>query len=202
MEKDERKVKEHLKKKLEKESQYRVFLDTSLRSGRLYEHWMSWFKDRNLPLPQPDIDIIVVDEKRCLQGVEVKYIKPKGKSLSHSYYEGIEEALGLTKFGFSCVHLWHCFDKEIPLEKICEYGNNTAGLIKSLKLPINFDCVIVPEDWGKDLEVVILELRQKLPQRISSLLYGKENPLWDSEVGRKFQEFLRAHLGKIPSPDI
>lgn len=36
-------------------------------------------------------------------------------SLNQPYYAGIDEALALLKFGFSCVSLWHFYDADVAM---------------------------------------------------------------------------------------
>jgi hypothetical protein len=55
-----------------------------------------------IPPLQPEIDMILCKGQSML-AIELKYFKRKGNSLNHSFYEGIEQALALLRWGFDHV---------------------------------------------------------------------------------------------------
>jgi len=61
-----------------------------------------------VPPLQPEIDMIFCKNK-TMMAVELKYFKRKGNGLSHSFYEGIEQALALLRWGFDNVALWQLY---------------------------------------------------------------------------------------------
>ena len=99
-----------------KERYQKVYLNINLASHKFYDHWIEWWGASSLPA-QPQIDLLIVD-RLTLLAVELKYfrmVKGKGRGrVNYPFYEGIEEALALLRFGFACVSLWQCFDREMP----------------------------------------------------------------------------------------
>ena len=70
-------------------------------------------------------------------------MKKEGKGLSHSYYEGIDQALANLRLGVDYSWLWHFFDKEISKEQIFEYCEACYNLITWLKLPIGYSAYYI-----------------------------------------------------------
>lgn len=136
------KITKALQRELEKEKignapRFRVRTVNLTKTYRKYHQ--EWHPEKLLNLPQPDIDLAILDNRRELLMVEVKYFKlDKKGNIDQPYYSGIDQALALIRFGPKCVSLWHCFDEEMPIEKIDTYSRNTAKLIRVLALPINY----------------------------------------------------------------
>ena len=129
------KITKALQKELEKEKignalRFRVRTINLTKTYRKYHQ--EWHPEKLLNLPQPDIDLAILDSNRELLMIEAEYFRFKDKEnkiLTQPYYSGIGQVSALTRFGPRCVSLWHCFDREIPVEKIDTYSRNTAELI-------------------------------------------------------------------------
>ncbi len=184
-------------------------------SREYYSYWREWHRPLlGPPAPppaQPDIDILIVDIKLQLLGIEVKYMKPKLTEdmkrlkrafFQRSFYEGIGEALALLRFGFTCVSLWHCFSIDAGASIIRSYREATRNLIDSLKLPINYKALkIIKRDGEPSLLDVthISDLTKALHPNFRSLPYGALNPLQKDNEVKNNENFLRNAL-RIPFP--
>ncbi|MFX0115330.1 MAG: hypothetical protein ACFFB3_12345 [Candidatus Hodarchaeota archaeon] len=96
-----------------------------------------------IPPLQPEIDMILC-KRDTLIAVELKHFKRKGRSLNHSFYEGIEQALALLRWGFDHVALWQLFEESISPAELWFYGGWTWKFLHAepkdggLKLPLEF----------------------------------------------------------------
>jgi len=96
-----------------------------------------------VPPLQPEIDMIFCKKKE-MTAVELKYFQRKGNGLNHSFYEGIEQALALLRWGFDYVALWHLYASSITKEELWFYGGWTWWFIQTphkyggLGLPLEF----------------------------------------------------------------
>lgn len=81
--------------------------------------------------------------------VELKYFKRKGGGLNHSFYEGIEQALALLRWGFDHVALWQLFEEDISKDELWFYGGWTWAFLHDkperggLGLPIEFTFMMI-----------------------------------------------------------
>jgi len=64
----------------------------------------------SIPPPQPEVDMILVDDLDIMRAVEIKWIGATKRGISPSYYRGLDQALAYLSFGFHQVALWCCFD--------------------------------------------------------------------------------------------
>ncbi|MHA1645661.1 MAG: hypothetical protein ACTSV0_11585 [Candidatus Freyarchaeota archaeon] len=177
-----------------------VFVDINLASNRFYPDWEKWWGP-NPPPAQPDIDLLLVDHRHNLWAIEIKYIKlEKGGKTNYSYYAGLDQALALLRFGFSGVSLWHCFDAEIPLDKIKSYVKSLNSLLLSDKIfshrpPIEYESLLVDKVEGQ-IKLKTFNPDFSMGERIPSG-YGYQNPLRETYEAKKIDDFLRRVL-KIP----
>jgi hypothetical protein len=101
-----------------------------------------------IPPLQPEIDMIFCKGNEMM-AVELKYFQRRGKGLDHSFYEGIEQALALLRWGFDYVALWQLFDSSIRKEELWFYGGWTWYFLHGeanqggLNLPIDFTFMLV-----------------------------------------------------------
>ena len=192
--KEEKRIADVLAEELRK-ADFEVYTRISLASRKYYSHWEKYWEAELMPYAQPDIDLLLVDRRRQLLAIEVKYLKRK----RITYYAGIGEALALLRFGFLSVSLWLCFSEKVPLEEARRCGRITEELIRALGLPINFSAIRVMESGeGTQLKEIVPNSpveKFKIPS-----LYGKENPFRETQQAKRAEEFLRMVL-KIPKPE-
>lgn len=106
-------------------------------------------KPNVVPPLQPEIDMILCKDK-TMMAIELKYFRRKRRGLDHSFYEGIEQALALLRWGFDYVALWQLFEHpSISPEELWFYGGWTWNFLHAphehggLKLPIEFTFMLV-----------------------------------------------------------
>jgi hypothetical protein len=93
---------------------------------------------------QPEIDLIYAlkgDSSRGLQvfAAEVKYIRlTKDRQASHSYYEGLDEALALLILGFDSALLIHLIDSELLETVLLKAIKLLSMLVEYMRLPIGY----------------------------------------------------------------
>ncbi|MCJ7559883.1 hypothetical protein MUO79_04605 [Candidatus Bathyarchaeota archaeon] len=102
-----------------------------------------------VPPLQPEIDMILC-KGRTMMAIELKYFRRKGRGLDHSFYEGIEQALALLRWGFDYVALWQLFEHpSIGKDELWFYGGWTWNFLHAppeyggLNLPLEFTFMLV-----------------------------------------------------------
>lgn len=161
------------------------------------------------PPLQPEIDMILCKENKMI-AVEIKYFEMKGNSLNRSFYEGIEQALALLRWGFDNVALWQLFDESVGAEELYFYGIWTWKFLhapperEGLGLPIDFTMLQVKANQtGYDFYPVIPEkdnhgVRLKLlppPYDPRFLITTSQpNPLINSEQAQRLRSILTEWL--------
>jgi excisionase family DNA binding protein len=198
---NEKELTELLYQKLQESNSFKeIKAHINLASRKFYSHWKKWYKssyfEPSVPPPaQPEIDLLLVDSRFQLFGVEIKHMIPKGETFNQSFYAGVGEAIALLRFGFKCVSLWHCFEISATEPAIWGYRDATQKLIYSLSLPINYNALKLIEREQKvdflDITNTIDFSKAPMPS-FGSLPYGLSNPLCDKddEVERN-EDFLR-----------
>lgn len=114
----------------------------NLATKRFEEVWKVWWT-RELP-PKLEIDFILAFEdlqreidEALLVGVEVKYFRLDTRSrITLNFYEGLQQALAYTLFGFDGVSLWHVFHSGLSEETVRSYSQATKRIIDEFKLPV------------------------------------------------------------------
>jgi hypothetical protein len=104
---------------------FKVYLNKQVHTERMKfkQFWQRQNLDtKDIPPPQPEIDMILIDDFDIVRAVEIKWIKVTKKGIRPSYYEGLDQALAYLSFGFHQVALWCCFDGNALTDKeIDEY---------------------------------------------------------------------------------
>lgn len=199
--KDETDLASVLKSNL-KEQFKEVCSNINLASYNFYKHWKKWFGPI-MPPAQPQIDLLLVDSRFQILAVELKYFRIIKKArVNYPFYDGIEEALALLRFGFLCVSLWHCFDVEVPISVVSRYTREATNLINALNLPIEYRGILIDKSddnvvfkrFSAVAGAIYVAQEPELPS-----CYGKLNPLKSTEDSKKMLDFLRSIL-RIPTP--
>lgn len=92
---------------------------------------------------------MILCKDQTILGIELKFFRKKGSGLNHSFYEGIEQALALLRWGFDHVALWQLFEEGISAEELWFYGGWTWKFLHAepkdggLNLPIEFTFMLV-----------------------------------------------------------
>lgn len=116
---------------------FRVHLNIQVktRSKKFRSFWEAEGLDpEDVPPPQPEIDMILEDDKGDMRAVELKVIRKGKQGIIPSYYRGIGQTLAYLSFGFPQVALWLCFDGDTMEDKeICDYNKAFGKIIFPLK---------------------------------------------------------------------
>lgn len=165
----------------------------------------------------PDIDILLTDRissQPPLIGAEVKAIYlGKGTRLNINFYDGLDEALALLRFGLDRVLLFQVFI--VPLKNGMQansmvktfvyYPIPTREIIRTLNLPISYtpslDFAIGDHLVPDPMQVIDLRDPKAFPSQNQLILRSRaKNPFLDSELSypmaiRNFiiDRFLRKH---------
>lgn len=164
----------------------------------------------------PDIDILLSPEAEVppkLIGVEVKVIYlGNGDRANIRFYEGLDEALALLRFGLDAVRLWQVFvmpetdenAREQMISRFVEYQLPMRDIIRTLQLPIgytpSFDFANGNQLSRDPFKVVDLKDSDGVPYGGKLILPPRSNPFLNSSlrcptVIRNFllEKYLRKH---------
>jgi len=167
---------------------YNPYAKINLASYKMDEHFEKWFKTKLPLLTQPEIDIITCEEQgRKLRAHEVKYFRAVDKGINYGFYEGLDEALALLRFGFDDVALVHIFDEEISAEQMNDYAKEMQKLLEATNSPVHYDYYLLKSDKSFD------------KQYIYNFKATRSNPFLYDENSRKIISLIRGLL-RIPSP--
>jgi len=117
-----------------------VYKNKNLSTKEFQDIWSEWWKGR-LP-PRTEVDIILIFEnpmealdKALIGCIEIEYFSTKDIT-KKNFYEGLQQVLAFSIFGFDGLCLWHMFSPEIEENVIVNYANTMGELISGFKLPI------------------------------------------------------------------
>jgi len=155
------------------ETRFKVYLNkrVSTHTKKFKRFWQKKNLDiTDIPPPQPEIDMIVVDDFNSMRAVEIKVVKETKKGIRPSYYIGLGQALAYLSFGFPQVALWLCYDgNSLDDSKIYEYNDAFSEIRQPIK---------------NLLDVTYFKiLREKEALHIKTGLYNQHGRWWQSGVG-------------------
>jgi hypothetical protein len=159
---------------------------------------------------QPDVDILF-RKGDDIRAVEVKVFHLNAaKTLSRSYYEGLDQALALLRLGFNRVALWHIFDMDIELVKFVSYGSSMQIFVRQqLRLPLDFTAMYIAKDNGgyrfvptqpllKDREtgqLITARSLRAIDDPLLPFVWETNNPLLKDELVAKTRTAMLEWLG-------
>jgi hypothetical protein len=187
-----------------------VFKRINLAARRFEEVWKVWWSGE-VP-PKLEVDLVlafedwarVIDEA-LLVAIEVKYFKSGQKSKSSlNFYEGLQQALAYTLFGFDGVSLWHMFDSNLSDETVRSYSQAMASLINEYKLPVLYLASQVASAGDEVRVVHYTSVWLHEPQELGYALRSykhyfadatKRNPLLKDDEVRRRRSTIKTMLG-------
>lgn len=96
----------------------------------------------NVPILQPDLDMIFKEKSGKLNAVRVESFTSSEFGKNMSFYRGIGQALALHRYGFDNVALWHFIPDDIPLDAIKKCGAETWSFISNeMQMPLDFSYI-------------------------------------------------------------
>ena len=118
-------------------SSFKVYVNKTVNthSKTFRQFWEAeGFDATDIPSPQPEIDLILEDDRGVMRAVELKVIKKGKRCIRPSYYVGIGQTLAYLSFGFPQVALWLCFNGDSLEDKeILEYNSAFEKIVAPLK---------------------------------------------------------------------
>jgi len=189
-------------KRLEEVGDYKlIFCRRRLTSKKFIDYWNSQYGGIPPPI-QPDIDILVIRDNFWI-AIELKFIP--AASGRYPTYLGLEQAIGLLRFGFDRVCLWHCYSAQVNEEEIARRLRETRNLIQKIQLPVLFTGLLArgtPEELqlvrveADDYPQPHLKIVDKLPRL---RLVSRRNPFWPDEdyLRDKDVRVLREYIGHV-----
>lgn len=155
-------------------TRFRIYLNKPVQTYS--EKFKKFWKTKNLnsldiPPSQPEIDMIIVDEKNIWRAIELKAIKKcEDDSISPSYYTGIGQALSYHSYGIDGVALWHCFDGNSMSDREISDYYHALGKIRA------------PIESFMDLTFIKITPRGKIQTAVFNDSTG-ENCKWFDGIG-------------------
>jgi hypothetical protein len=184
-----------------------VYKNKNLSTKEFQDIWSGWWKGK-LP-PRTEVDIILVFEdpmevldKALIGCIEIEYFSIKDIT-KKNFYEGLQQVLAFSIFGFDGLCLWHTFSPEIEEKVIENYANTMGELINGFKLPIFYLAVRILDE--KELRMKSfrpLHLEEKVEYFIGWLnsywlVKENRNPLLKDNEIKNRRKILKILL-KIP----
>lgn len=204
--KDERALVKNLKTLFEEiklSSLKKTFIHINLARKEFHKIWSDWWKTM-IP-PRLEVDMIPIFEdlielnKVFMVGVEVKFFKDRKRN----FYDGLQQVLAFSLFGFDSLVLWHIFSEELENKVIDEYITPVNEMVEGLNLPIVYFATKLTDDfkfeffspWNLyssakvDAAYLLTSMRD--------LCNKRRNPLLNQEEFEKRKKLLKLIL-KIP----
>ena len=158
----------------------------------------------DIPILQPEIDMIIETEENELYAIEVKLFKAEELNYNLPFYKGLGQAIALYRYGFDKVALFHFFlGNDIP-DKIQSYGPEIWSFIRNdLQLPLDYSYIWVQENGSNYnyhvMQYINRNVRIKLlqiddPNFIIKFKY--DNPIKDNLIQMKIRECLNLWLNR------
>jgi hypothetical protein len=118
----------------------KAYKHKNLSTKEFQQIWSEWW--RGIAPPRVEADLILIFEdpiklidEALIGCVEVEYFSGKdiGKK---NFYEGLQQTLAFSVFGFDGLSLWHIFAKDVKDETIKNYSDAMEELVRGFKLQI------------------------------------------------------------------
>jgi hypothetical protein len=115
-------------------TRFKVYLNKPVQTHKL--KFQQFWNKKNLdpkyiPPSQPEIDLIIVDEKSVWRAIELKVIKKDKNGISPSYYFGLGQTFAYLLYGVDEIALWQCFDGNSMTDKEIFDYNDALGKIRA-----------------------------------------------------------------------
>jgi len=116
----------------------KTYKHLNLASRNFQGIWSSWWEGGTPPKLEVDMIFVFDDIERLLDGAliiatEVKFFHDANK---RNFYEGLQQVLAFTIFGFDGLSLWHLFSEEMDDNEIRSHVGATNEILKGFELPV------------------------------------------------------------------
>jgi hypothetical protein len=145
-----------------------------------------------LPILQPEIDICMLDSNDKFTAIEVKACTKKNTKANKPFYEGIGQAIALTRYGFDAVALWFILDNGSEKKS----GAQAWWFIRNeFKLPLDFSFFVAKKN-GDKWQFDTLQYLDAIHSEVIGTL-GDPPPEWkypNPILQNEEQRIIRKHL--------
>jgi hypothetical protein len=159
------------------ETGFRVYLNKTVPtySRKFRNFWLQeGLSPNDIPPPQPEIDMVLEDDRGLMSAIELKLIKRCRQCLKPSYYVGIGQTLAYLSYGFPQVALWLCFDGDSMQDReIFEYNEAFSKIVFPLKQFLATTFFKINKNGDK--------------LRIQERLFEGESSWWEQRIGVQTQ---------------
>lgn len=167
-----------------------------------------WFREEtkrilgNIPILQPELDIVIKTNDSKLNAIEVKYLTRLQKGFNLPFYEGIGQALALSRFGFDHVGLWLFVDERINHEMLNQYGAQSWYFVRNeLKLPLEYSYFKVSKKGKRSVFKIMQYENYSSGHELANLnannflfTWKYPNPLSGHPKQNKFRGIIESYL--------
>ena len=186
--------------------------DLNLATKDFQGIWSGWWEGETPPKLEVDMifvfeDIKKVNDDALIVATEIKFFR--GITEKRNFFEGLQQALAYSLFGFDGLALWHIFSEEVDDKKVKNYAKATNDIIKGFELPIfylaakitnqsKFTSFEPSQTSDQDLDYFVTWMGNSCRDKRNCLLF-KDIPLGPkSEDIKKRRNTLKVML-KIPA---
>ena len=115
-----------------------IYAHINLASKDFQGIWSGWWKGETPPKLEVDMVFVFEDTKNVLDNAlmvatELKFFQDITK---RNFFEGIQQAMAFSIFGFDGLALWHIFSEKLDEKIIKNYVEATQEIINGFGLPI------------------------------------------------------------------
>lgn len=188
----------------------RVYSHVNLATKDFQGIWSGWWEGETPPKLELDMifvfeDIKKVNDDALIVATEIKFFRDIAK---RNFFEGLQQALAYSLFGFDGLALWHIFSEEVDDKIVKNYAKATNDIIKGFELPIfylsakisnqsKFISFAPSQTSEQDLDYFVKWMENSCRDKRNCLLF-KNIPLGpNSEEIKKRRNTLKVML-KIP----
>ena len=189
----------------------RVYSHVNLATKDFQGIWSGWWEDETPPKLEVDMIFVFEDIKKVyddalIVATEIKFFRDIAR---RNFFEGLQQALAFSLFGFDGLALWHIFSEEIDDKIVESYAKATNDIVTGFELPIFYLAAKIsnqskfisfaPSQTGiQDIDYYVLWMRNFCRDKRNCLSF-KDIPLGPkSEDIKKRRNTLKVML-KIPA---
>jgi hypothetical protein len=140
-----------LQKKKEENKPYWLKLcdkHVNLAGKNFQRIWSKWWKGGTPPKLEVDFIFVFEDVSKLLDealivATEVEYFRGGRKN----FFEGIQQVIGFSIFGFDGLSLWHLFPEETSDTVVDNYAGAVEEIIRGFKLPIFYLAAKITDEF-------------------------------------------------------
>jgi len=116
----------------------KAYSHVNLASKNFQGIWSGWWKSKTPPKLEVDMIFVFEDignilDNALMVATEVKFFQEDTK---RNFFEGLQQVMAFSLFGFDGLALWHIFSEKIDDSVINSYAQAMQEIIRGYELPI------------------------------------------------------------------